>query len=167
MNSSMRYLIETVENLLESPRAVMQYLAFNGEDITALEAKKALAVVKHLQKGQHVLYRHMRLTPQVLQNLKAGSSLGIFWSETEKVPRENLLDDPHSGDWAVLKAVVPSKSINLPETAGARLLNQIERNWEDESEVRLHRGAPLQLVSIHLDDGSPAREDLAGLSFVA
>ena len=83
------------------------------------------------------------------------------------MPRENLLDDPHSGDWVVLKAVVPSKSINLPETAGARLLNQIERNWEDESEVRLHRGAPLQLVSIHLDDGSPAREDLAGLSFVA
>ena len=157
----------TQEPLFESVRSVLSYLRFNGEDVSEWDARNALDAVDHLRRGIHTVYRHMRLGPDAISALDVGASLGLYWSEKEEVPRENLMDDPNSGEWAVLTARVSAKSVNVAETAGARLLNRIETGWEDEAEIRLRRGALITLLAIRNDAGQALRPDLAGRAFIA
>ncbi len=165
----MRDLIQIVENasmLSESVAKVVNYLRFNGEDVDPRDAQAALNAVQFLKRSPTEIHRVMRLTDLALAQIQPGSALGIYWSTEQEIPKEHLFADS-TGEWYLFTAIVKPKSIDIAGTAGARLLNQIEKGWEDESEVRLLEGSPLLLQSIQDESGNHVREDLNNTPFIA
>lgn len=104
-------------------QAVIDYLQFNGEEVERRDAESALVHVMPLLGGKTTIYRVMRLTTLQVENLKAGASLGLYWSASKDIPRDNLLADESEGEWFIFEAQVEGRSIDIIETAGARLLN--------------------------------------------
>lgn len=146
-------LVEAIDND-KIINDIIDYLSFNGHDISKQDARSALEDIEYLSFLDNIsIYRIMRLESKIVKDLKPLYYLGIYWSEDENIPKGELNDDGHH-DWYTFKAVIKSDCINYAETAGTRIL------FPEEKEIRIKHGKKMKLLSIKNDQSEIIRPDL-------
>lgn len=115
-----------------------------------------------IKNGKVTVWRKITVKESWMDHLvKEGKHLGVYWSWDPDAA------DTHWGDFskksvALIEAEVPENGVDWEETLVANIQPMM---GEDEKEIKLHRGVPLKIISIEIDDKLVDLSPIQGKTF--
>lgn len=115
-----------------------------------------------IKNGRVTVWRRITVKESWLDHLaKEGKHLGVYWSWDPDAA------DTHWGDFskkstALIEAEVPENGVDWEETLVANIQPMM---GDDEKEIKLHRGVPLKIISIEIDNSPADLTPIQGKTF--